>query len=206
MDYTAFMETLRKKGYTPYFVKTSAEARDLVMNELLKGVKTLGKGGSVTLQETGIWDALLNQDEITLYSTTLAAMRGESKEEALQKAMFADCSICSANALTLQGDIVNIDGVGHRVGALIYGPKKSILVVGRNKICKKYSEAIARIKREACPKNAVRNKHPELPCAQTGKCGNCDLPARMCKITSRMEYALPDREVHIVLVDEDLGF
>ena len=181
MDYTAFMETLRKKGYTPYFVKTSAEARDLVMNELLKGVKTLGKGGSVTLQETGIWDALLNQDEITLYSTTLAAMRGESKEEALQKAMFADCYICSANAITLQGDIVN-------------------------KICKNYGEAIARIKREACPKNAVRNKHPELPCAQTGKCGNCDLPARMCKITSRMEYALPDREVHIVLVDEDLGF
>ena len=108
MDYTAFMETLRKKGYTPYFAKTSAEARDFVMNELLKGVKTLGKGGSVTLQETGIWDALLNQDEITLYSTTLAAMRGESKEEALQKAMFADCYICSANAITLQGDIVNI--------------------------------------------------------------------------------------------------
>ncbi len=204
MDYAKLVETLNKKGFKAYFVSTSAEAKDLVMNKLLKGVKTLGKGGSATLRETGIWDALLASD-ITLYSTTLAAARGESKEKALKDAMFADAYICSANAVTLQGDIINIDGRGNRVGAMIYGPDKVIMVVGRNKICENPHAAIARIKRDACPKNAVHNGL-DTPCALTGKCGDCDNPRRMCKVTSRMEYALPDKEYDIVLVDEDLGY
>ena len=79
MDYTAFMETLRKKGYTPYFVKTSAEARDLVMNELLKGVKTLGKGGSVTLQETGIWLAVPVAEALGVMVSVFFLVKGRKK-------------------------------------------------------------------------------------------------------------------------------
>ncbi|MBQ9941940.1 MAG: LUD domain-containing protein, partial [Christensenellaceae bacterium] len=117
MDYKALMSTLEKKGYHPYFAATKEEAKEIVMGTLLKGVKTLGKGGSVTLQQCGIWDALLEQDEITVYATTLAGMRGESKKQAMIDAMTADAYICSTNALTTAGDIINIDGIGNRVAS-----------------------------------------------------------------------------------------
>ena len=203
MDYANLINTLKHKGYKAVLVKNREEALKKAI-ELLEDCETVGKGGSKTLQETGIWDYLLSCGK-TVYSTTLAKSRGEDPKKAMKDAMFADAYICSANAITEAGDIVNIDGVGNRVGALIYGPDKLIMVVGRNKITKNYSTAIARIKQEACPKNAERNGH-DLPCRLTGKCGNCEDPHRMCKITMRLEYPLPDKEYHIILVDEDLGF
>ena len=203
MDYTKLLETLNQKGYHATLAKKRDEAREQAI-ALLADCQSIGKGGSKTLQETGIWDYLLTCGK-TIYSTTLAKSRGEDPKQAMKDAMMADAYICSANAITEDGDIVNIDGVGNRGGALIYGPDKLIMVVGRNKIVKNYGAAIARIKKEACPKNAERNGH-DLPCRLTGKCANCDDPHRMCKITMRLEYPLPDKAYHIILVDEDLGF
>ena len=189
MDYEKLVQNLKKRGYHAYFCKDSSAAKTLVMEQLLKGVSSIGKGGSATLRECGIWDALLEQDARTddermeLFSTTLYNAQGKDPDIALKKGMTAEAYICSTNAMTERGTLINIDGVGNRVGAMIYGPQKVILVVG-------IGHFVA----------------AQLFDAKAGKCVNCDNEDRMCRVTSIMDRALPDREYHIVIVDEDLGY
>lgn len=208
MDYEKLQKTLARRGYIPYFVKTKEEAKALVMDEILKGVKSIGKGGSQTLRDTGIWDALLERDareddtRIELYSTTLYNKKGLDPDIALQKGMMAEAYICSTNAMTERGTLINIDGVGNRVGAIIYGPKKIILVIGKNKIYKDFDEAWDNLKNVTCVKHA----HNGSACEKAGRCVDCDNEKRMCKITSILDWALPDREYHLVIVDEVLGY
>lgn len=117
-----------------------------------------------------------------------------------------DAFLLSANALTRDGRIVNIDGTGNRVAASIYGPKKVIFVVGRNKIVEGgLDEAVARIKRCACPPNC-RRLGKRTPCAETGVCADCDSPDRICKVTVVHERAPSRTPTCVILVDEDLGY
>ena len=211
MNYEKLIQTLDKKGYHGYFCKNSAEAKKLVMEELLKDVRSIGKGGSATLRECGIWDALLEQDartddaRIELFFTTLYNAQGKDPDIALQKGMTADAYICSTNAMTEQGTFINIDGVGNRVGAMIYGPKKVILVVGKNKIFPDFESAWDHLKNVTCPKHALHGSG-KAACAKAGKCVDCDNENRMCRITSILDRALPNREYHIVIVGEELGY
>ena len=211
MDYEKLIKTLNKKGYHAHFCKDSAETKALVMGEILKDVRSIGKGGSTTLRECGIWDALLEQDartddeRIELFSTTLYNAQGKDPDIALQKGMTADAYICSTNAMTERGTLINIDGVGNRVGAVIYGPKKIVLVVGKNKIFPDFETAWDHLKNVTCPKHALHGSGKSA-CAKAGKCVDCDNDNRMCCITSIQDRALPDRDYHIVIVDEVLGY
>ena len=115
--------------------------------------------------------------------------------------------VCSTNAVTRDGRLVNIDGTGNRVAGMFAGPKKVILFIGKNKLVEGgLDEAIARIKRVACPANG-RRLNTNTPCALTGECTDCASPRRMCKITSIIEYP-PNllSELHLVLIDEELGY
>ena len=211
MDYEKLVQNLKKRGYHAYFCKDSNAAKTLVMEQLLKGVSSIGKGGSATLRECGIWDALLEQDARTddermeLFSTTLYNAQGKDPDIALKKGMTAEAYICSTNAMTERGTLINIDGVGNRVGAMIYGPQKVVLVVGRNKIFPDFESAWDHLKNVTCPKHSLHGSGKSA-CAKAGKCVNCDNEDRMCRVTSIMDRALPDREYHIVIVDEDLGY
>lgn len=211
MDYEKLIATLNRKGYHGYFCKDSAAAKKLVMEQLLEGVHSIGKGGSASLRECGIWDALLEQDartdeeRIELFSTTLYNSQGKDPQIALDKGMTADAYICSTNAMTEGGTFINIDGVGNRVGAMIYGPKKVILVVGKNKIFPDYETAWDHLKNVTCPKHSLHGSGKSA-CAKAGRCVDCDNDNRMCCITSVQDRALPDREYHIVIVDEELGY
>ena len=205
MDYTKMKATLERKGYIPYFVDTKEEAKDLVMNEILKGVKSVGKGGSQSLRDTGIWEAMVEADargDFELVSTTLYNQKGLDPDIALYKGMTADAYICSTNAMTESGTLINIDGIGNRVGALIYGPKKIILVIGKNKIYKDYDEAWYNLKNVTCVKHA----HGGSACEKAGRCVDCDNEKRMCRITSIQDRALPDREYHLVIIDDIVGY
>lgn len=203
MELMELAEKLNAKGFLTQVASDLAEARKMV-RDLLADVRVLGKGGSMTLVESGIMDELEKMD-IEILSSEKAKEKGLDRLDYYRRAMNADAYICSANAVTEAGDIINIDGTGNRVGAIIYGPKKLIMVIGKNKITKNPHTAIARIKKEACPKNAQR-MGLTTPCGLEGVCGNCNHPNRMCNVTMRMEYALPNREMHVILVDENLGY
>ena len=117
-----------------------------------------------------------------------------------------DLFLTSANALTADGRLVNVDGNGNRVAASIFGPKRVVFVVGRNKIVDGgIDAAIDRIKREACPPNC-RRLNKKTPCAATGVCADCSSPDRICSVTVVMDRRPSRTDVQVLLVDEDLGY
>ncbi|MBR3295781.1 MAG: lactate utilization protein [Clostridia bacterium] len=210
MELKKVAEALRHKHYEVHIAEDSEEARAIV-KDLLKGVKSIGKGGSQTLRQSGIWDDLLyydsleGDDRIELFSTTSYKAKGLDPDIALRKGMTADAYICSVNSMSEDGTIYNVDGIGNRVGAIIYGPRKVIFVVGRNKIHRTKEEAWDHLRNVICPKHCITNKKPN-PCVKVGRCVDCSLETMECKVTSKLSYALPNREYIVVLVNEDLGY
>lgn len=178
---------LRARGFEAICVPARAEALAAVM-ELASAAQTTGFGGSATLKECGIPEAL--------------AAAGKAPERRAD----ADLFLLSANALTEDGRIVNIDGNGNRVAASINGPKRVCYVIGRNKIVSGgIDAAIARIKREACPPNC-RRLGKKTPCAETGVCADCDSPDRICKVAAIFDRKPTGLAATVILVDEDLGY
>jgi len=198
------LENLNKKG----FLAVYAENVDMAVKYILSNIKTsdvVGIGGSVTLIEIGIIEALKKRGN-KLYSKAIALEKEiENAESAMLAGMNADVYLTSTNALTVSGDLVNIDGTGNRVAAMFYGPKKVIIITGKNKIVDNYNNAIERIKKIVCPINA-RKLRLNTPCAIYGECSECDSPQRMCNVTVYLQYPTRGKEIHIVLIDGDFGF
>lgn len=179
---------LRRRGYDVSCAATREEALSLVL-AAVDGASSVGWGGSETLKEIGARDALV-----------------ASGKEIRDHQLVMDVFLLSANALTADGVIVNIDGTGNRVAASICGPRKVVYVIGRNKIVDGgVDAAIARVKRCACPPNA-RRLSKRTPCAATGKCADCDSPDRICKVTAIFDRPPTGTPTSVILVDDDLGY
>jgi hypothetical protein len=202
-DIQTALDALNKKGFHAVYAADAKAALEHALS-LIGERDTVGAGGSATLIETGILDALAASGRV-VHSSELAARRGESKDDARRNGMTADVFITSTNALTLEGDLVNIDGAGNRVAAMIYGPKKVIVVAGRNKLTRNPHTAVARIKKDACPRNA-RRLGLATPCGTTGICADCDSPQRMCNVVVRIQWPPHGKEYHVILIDGDFGF
>jgi hypothetical protein len=129
----------------------------------------------------------------------------EERAETTRRAHDADVYLLSANAVTAEGELINVDGNCNRLGSMLFGPPKVVVICGRNKLAEDYEGAIERIKNVACPLNARRLKL-ETPCAASGKCMDCRSPQRMCSATVRLHRPPGGREFHVLLVDEDLGY
>lgn len=182
------VEGLRKRGFEAEFVKTGAEAAEKVMTEAASAA-SVGWGGSETVKELGLREKL-------------AAAGKEIRDHQLEMDLF----LLSANALTADGRIVNIDGRGNRVAASICGPKRVIYLIGRNKVVEGgIDAAIARIKKYACPPNCKR-LGKQTPCALTGVCGDCDSPDRICKVTAIFDRRPTGISAKVYLIDEELGY
>ena len=182
------VEALRRRGYEAIAVATRDEAKAVVLKEA-EPAASVGWGGSETIKEIGARAAL-------------EASGKEVRDHQTQMDLF----LLSANALTEDGVIVNIDGTGNRVAASIFGPKRVVYVVGRNKIVAGgVPEAMARAKRCACPPNC-RRLAKKTPCAATGVCADCDSPDRICKVTAVFDRCPSRTSTLVVLVDEDLGY
>ena len=182
------VEGLKKRGFDAVFVKTSAEAAALVMKEA-ESAQSVGWGGSESVKALGVREKL-------------AALGKEIRDHELVMDLF----LLSANALTVDGRIVNIDGRGNRVAASIAGPNRVVYVIGRNKIVDGgIDAAIDRIKRCACPPNC-RRLGKKTPCAFTGECADCDSPDRICKVTAIFDRKPTGVSALAILVDEDLGY
>lgn len=162
--------------------------------------------GSETILESGLVDALRKLN-INLLDRYRAGVTKNKVDEMRLKGLNADIYIASSNAVTADGKLVNMDGIGNRVAGMIFGPKKVILMVGMNKVVNNVEEAIARIKMVAAPMNSIRSGK-KTPCARLGFCNDpyCSPPNRICSqlviIESNM---IPDR-ITVVLVGEDLGY
>ena len=196
----AVCEQLCARGFLAEVVDTPEEAKRRILDYI--GDRSVGIAGSATVRELGLYEALTERGNTVYWHWKVEKAQ---VEQTRINAIGAQVYLCSTNAVTADGKLVNIDGTGNRLAGMIYGPKTVILAVSRNKLVKDYPAAIARIKREACPGNARRQGF-QTPCALTGVCHDCRPPARMCNVTAITEYPSRRHEAYrILLIDEDMG-
>ena len=197
------LAALKRNGFKAIYADNSREALDKVMSLIPKEAK-VGIGGSVTVREVGLVEALKKQDH-NIFAHWDKSLKSKEKLEMRKKALTSEVYLTSSNAITLQGQLLNFDGTGNRVAAMIFGPKKVIIIAGANKLVDTIDEAFARIRNVAGPLNAKR-LNLKTPCALTGKCNDCDSPDRMCKATVILEKKPNLSDITIVLVGESLGY
>lgn len=191
-----------KRHIEGHYCDSVAEAKELALS-LVPAGSTAAFGGSVTLDETGVLDALRNREDITLYDRATATTPEENKK-IMHDALLCDYYFMSSNAITSDGELVNIDGTGNRVAALIYGPENVIILAGMNKIVKNVEEGISRTRNVASPQNCVRLSK-NTPCAANGVCGNCLADTICDQIVITRASRIPNR-IKVILVGEELGF
>jgi len=194
------IKALGKNNMKAFFAENKDAARKIVMTMIQKD-DVVGAGGSMTLDECGIRDVL--RQNHNFLDWFVEGIDNDTKNEILAKTMTCTVFLTSSNAITLDGKLYNTDGRGNRLGALVYGPDKVIVVAGRNKIVKNLREAKERMETTAAPQNAKRlNK--KTPCVKTGCCEDCDSPERICCHTVITERQYTPR-ISVIIVDEDLG-
>ncbi len=194
--------SLEKRFIKGYYAENKEEALKLALSLIPEG-SSVGYGGSMTLDEIGLKDALDNE-HYHLIRRELAKTPEETREKYIE-IYGSDVFITSSNAITEDGILVNIDGNGNRVSAISYGPRKVIFIVGVNKIAKDLDAAISRARNIAAPTNCARFDI-DTPCQTAGSCMNCMHPKTICSefLITRCNK-IPDR-MHVIVVNEELGY
>jgi len=198
------IKALEKRRMAGTYAPTIAQAREEVA-ALIPDGSSVFRCGSTSLVEMGLWERLKDNPRITVIDPYLPEYSLEEGLDTRRRGLTADFMIASSNAITLDGKLVNLDGMGNRVAAMTFGPRKVILVVGMNKVATTLEEALNRTKQVAAPMNCIRMNIAN-PCRETGLCSDCHTPTRICNMWSIIEgQAVKDR-IHVKLVGEDLGF
>ena len=200
--FSCVRRALEKRGFEVYAVSDAAAAREKALSLIPEG-SSVGIGGSMTVRQLGLAEALeQGGHEVWWHWTT-----PEGRAAVLENARHADVYLASANAVTANGQLVNTDGTGNRVSTLLYGPALAVLIIGRNKLVDGgLNEALARIRRDACPPNA-RRLRLDTPCAHTGRCdeAHCGDDC-MCRGTAILHRPMRGQRMAVILVDEALGY
>lgn len=195
MAFETVKKNLKARGFSVSTFSTAAEAA-AYLDAGIDGT-TVGIGGSMTVQQMGLHEKLAAHNEVHWHWT--------DGPDARAKAAHADVYITSANGLTENGEVINIDGAGNRVASTLYGHKRVYFIIGRNKLAPTYDEALWRARNIAAPKNAQR-LGKKTPCAVKGdRCYDCKSPDRICRGLVVLWGPSMGVETEIVLVDEDLG-
>ncbi len=200
------VEAFKKRHFDAYFCNDRAEALNTVLSHISKD-DVIAWGGSTTMAELGLADYLENNGYKTINRDK--APDAEAKRKCAYDSFLADVFLMSANAISEDGQLVNIDGLGNRVAALAFGPKKVIVVAGMNKVVKNLEEAYTRARTYAAPCNLQRiaavadNK---TPCAATGTCGDCLSPDSICCQIITTRLCRPAGRIVVILVNEELGY
>ena len=197
------IKNLKKRNMEGFYCANTNEAREKALSLIAPGEK-VSFGGSVTIKECGILDALREREDITLYDRA-TAKDGEEVGVIFRQAFSADTYLMSTNAITLDGELINIDGNGNRVAALIFGPKQVIVVAGMNKIVSNEEEAVHRARNMAAPPNCIRLSK-NTPCAATGRCGDCMGSDTICCHTVVTRRSRDAGRIKVILVGEELGY
>lgn len=189
-------KAFQRGGFVVEIFNTKNEAAKRIYEMVNSGV--IGFGNSQTVRDIGIIEMLKSNKNVMYFHFPGI----ESEDE--RKSFFADFYLTSANAVSIDGQIVNIDGTGNRVAATSYGPKHIIYVIGKNKICNSLEEALDRAKNVAAVTLAKKYKI-QTPCTITGKCENCHSKMCICSIITIHRHKQFGSDVSIILIDEDLG-
>lgn len=193
---------LEKRQMKGWYCEDSASAVKKVL-ELLPDQTTVTWGGAMTIEECGLMEALKKGDYTLI---DLFSSKGSQERKALYaKAVSSDYFFMSTNAITLDGELVNVDGSGNRVACLCNGPDHVIILAGMNKVAATIQEAHDRVRNTAAPINALRLNR-KTPCAATGKCSNCQSPECICsQIVITRRSHVPGR-IQVILIGEELGY
>jgi L-lactate utilization protein LutB len=195
---------LTKRRMAATYAPTARQAKEEII-AMIPAQATVARAGSMSLVEMGLWEALAQKGGVEIIDPFTPGLTPEESYARMRQGLLADYLITGANALTMDGRIVNLDATGNRVAAMCFGPDKVILVVGLNKVTPDLDSALARVKHHAAPITAIRLKR-ETPCAETGQCLDCRSPARLCNMWSIIEGHRYENRLHVKLVGEDLGY
>ena len=193
---------LKKRQMEGYYCATKEEAMDKILSLMPEG-SSIGWGGSMTLGQLGFYDAVKGKgyDVIDRYT----AKTVDEQKDVNARLVNSDFFFMSTNAITVDGQLVNIDGRGSRLAFLCYGPENVIVVTGMNKVVEDVDSGIKRIHTIAAPANTVRLSR-KTPCATTGHCGNCMSPDCICSQTVITRFSTVPGRIKVILVGEELGY
>ncbi len=191
---------LKSRNMTGYYAETREEALEKAL-ELIPEGSRVTRGGSYSMNEIGLTEVLEKGNYEFLNRETM-----EDKRAAELFAYTCDAYVGSVNAMTEDGVLINIDGFANRVSAYAYGPKKLVLIVGMNKIAKDVDAAMKRARNTAAPANMTRFAGKNTPCTKTGTCFNCKSPDTICCQILITRYSMLTDRIHVILVNEELGF
>ena len=206
---------LIKNNFEAVYIPTIEKARDYVISRIPEKA-TIGVGGSVTIRELKLIDTLEKRGQTVFHHWRAELGHSEdggrvdgfvkgSDFDIRRKAMMSDVYLCSSNVVTMDGKLVNMDGFGNRVAAMIFGPRKTIIVASICKVVKDVAAGIERIETLTAPTSAYRGR-ADVPCAVTGVCSDCNSPDRCCSVMSIMHKKPKGAEILVVLVGEEMGF
>ena len=196
------IKNLKRRHIEGFYCPTAEEAVQKV-SELIEDGNSVTWGGTMTVRDLGIPDYLRNRGTLDVLDRDLAETP-EEKQAMYLRAFSSDVYLTSANAISEDGVIVNIDGNGNRVAAITWGPKKVIFVIGLNKVAQNVEAALARARSTAAPTNAARFDI-QTPCQADGVCHNCNSPQSICNYIHFLRNSPKGRHV-VVLVGEELGY
>ncbi len=198
------IKNLKRRGFEACYVPDGQAALEICKGLLTEG-KTAAIGGSMTAEEIGLMDYLKNPEAPFTFYDRYSAVTQEEKDALFSKISICDYYFMSSNAITTDGQLVNIDGTGNRLASLIHGPRHVVIIAGMNKVCPDVEAAYKRVIFTASPPNCVRLNR-KTPCAATGVCGDCLSPDCICTHTVITRRSNIPGRISIILVGEDLGY
>jgi len=198
----AVVAALKSRHFDAVYCKNADEARMEALSRIPAGSSVFW-GGSMTIRDIGLTAALKEAGDREIYDRE--TVPPAERMAYLQAHYFSDFFLASANALTEDGVILNMDGYGNRVSAMIWGPKKVILLVGINKVAKDFDAALARVRGTAAPINAQRFDI-ETPCKKSGRCADCKSPDSICGTFTAMRLCKPAGRITVILFGENYGY
>lgn len=198
---------LEQNNFDVFIAKDKIDAKKIALETIIPplDVKSVSWGGSLSFVATGLFDELKDKEDIDVLNTFNKDLSKEEMIELRRRSLLVDLYITSSNAITEAGHLVNLDMIGNRVAAMMFGPKHVLLIIGRNKICNDLEDAMIRVKNFAAPVNVLRLEKKN-PCLKTGVCHDCSSPERICNYWTIMEKCFEKKRIKVILVNEDLGF
>ena len=196
------VKNLRRRHFDAYYCATKEEALAQVMALIPEG-SSVGWGGAISAEQVGVQHAVRSGNYTAIDRDAFPDR--PDKDRCMRQCFDADYFITGANAISMDGQMVNIDGTGNRVGLIVYGPKNIIVVAGMNKVCANLEDAVKRARTVAAPMNQLRFGLPN-PCTCTGVCADCITETSICNQILITRHCKPAGRIKFVLVGEELGF
>lgn len=201
------IKALERNNFEVFFARDREEARTVFFDTIFPALRPecVSWGDSMTMKATGVPQEIEKRGDCVFIQTLGDNYTAGQKLYWRRKALEADLFLSGCNALTRQGQLVNVDMIGNRVAGMIFGPKDVVLFVGVNKITDNIEEAMRRVRATAAPLNAIRHTNLRTPCQKTNTCMDCQSPDRLCNTWVITEKSFPAKRIKIILINETLG-